>query len=181
MQQSPLEHAQSKVSDNTSMAPFPLSSARSIRRNRARRAHIGWFFGIVGGLYFLAGIGGMGWLISRFLPFFSGHLSPKMTLLFLFLPPAVLWFVISGLFLFQGKRWALRAALYTLFGAVAFNVVLLYLIPSQFVQIPAVFVLFFDLILLCLLVDERFKRNFERIHRQQHRRHRRKQDLTTVQ
>ena len=174
MNQIPLESVQSEANHIESMAPSSSAEThhRSLRRRRSRRARIGRFFGIVGGLYISSGVVGMGWLMSLFLPFLPGQLPPKMMLFFLFMPPIVVWYVVSGILLFKGISWSLRAATYTISAIVVFDVLLLYNIPSL-VQIPTIVLIIFNLVLLCLVVDSRIKRNFQRIEHHNRRRHRR--------
>jgi len=149
-----------------SLLPSSVERRRGKRR-RARRLEISRFMAVVGGLYLLSGIAGNGWLLGSLLRFPFDRLQPTARMALIFLPFIIIWFALSGIALFRGMRYSSKAVTYTAAGMGALCIAFLRVLPG--VQLPATVLAFFNLVLLCLLVDFRFKSDFQRIERHHHR------------
>jgi len=137
------------------------------RRRRSRRIQVSRFIAVVGGLYLLSGIAGNGWLLGSLLHIPLQYLQPTARMALIFLPFIIIWFALSGAALFRGMRHAAKAVSYTAAGMGALCIVFIRELPG--VQLPATVLAFCNLALLCVLVDFRFKSDFQRIERHHHR------------
>lgn len=151
--------------------PVSVERRRGKRRQRrARKIIVPRSIAILGGLYLLSGIAGNGWMVSRLLRLPYDYLPPMGRMALILLPIIILWFILSGLALFRGMKHALKAITYTAFGMGALCIASLRFL--MLVQLPATILAFFNLVLLCVMVDFRFKSDFQRMEHHHHRRQR---------